>query len=85
MKNITIISICVAMALSLLFAFNLKQNAKHYLEDNKLRKEIMIDIVKSQPYMDEMMEEMLKNDSCKQIISHHMMQNADIMSIITNK
>ena len=85
MKNITAISICVAIALSLLFAFNLNQNAKHYLEDNKLRKEIMIDIVNNQPYMDEMMEEMLKNDSCKQTISHHMMQNADIMSIITNK
>ena len=85
MKNVTILSICIAIVLSLLYAFNSNQTAKQYLKDNKLRKEIMIDIVNNQPYMDEMMEEMLKNDSCKQTISHHMMQNADIMSIITNK
>ena len=72
---------CIEFAI----AFNSNQTAKQYLKDNKLRKEIMIGIVNNQPYTDEMMEKMLKNDSCKQTISHRIMHNADIMSIVMNK
>ena len=57
MKNVTILSICIAIVLSLLFAFNSNQTAKQYPKDNKLRKEIMIGIVNNQLYTDEMMVE----------------------------
>jgi len=71
MKNLTILPILVASAMILLTACNSKQTAELSLKDDNQRKEIFTTIIKTKPYMSEMMHEMMNNDSCK----HSMMRN----------
>ena len=47
--------------MSFLSACNSKQTADQSLKDNNQRKDIIVEIAHHQPYMTEMMQEMMKN------------------------
>ena len=66
----------MAAAMSLLFACNSKQTAEQCLQNDTQRKDIIVAIVHHQPYMTEMMHEMMNNDSCKQMMAQNMMSDS---------
>ena len=82
MKKLIILSISVATAMSLLPACNSKQGADQYLNDDVQRKDVIVSIAHHQPYMTEMMHEMMNNDSCKQMMSQSMMKDPAMMKMM---
>ncbi len=54
-------------------ACNSKQSAEESLKDDNHRKDIFTTIAQTKPYMSEMMNEMMNNDSCKQMMMDNMM------------
>ncbi|MDI1235170.1 MAG: hypothetical protein PSX81_12885 [bacterium] len=71
-------------ALSFLFACNSKQTADQSLNDDSQRKGIITSIVHHSPYMNEMMQEMMNNDSCKQMMVDGIMGNSGMMKMMMN-
>ncbi len=80
MKKQFSLPIFIAAAMTLLFACNSKQTADQSLKDDNQRKNIMVGIVHHQPYMTEMMQEMMNSDSCRQMMAESMMNNTDMMN-----
>ncbi len=68
MKKFTILLVSIAAVMSLLLACNSKQTAGQFLKDDNQRKDIVVGIAHHQPYMTEMMHEMMNNDSSKQMM-----------------
>lgn len=85
MKQQTIIPILLAATLSLLFACNPRPTAENYLKDDKQRKDVITAMVRHQPYMTEMMNEMMNNDSCKQMMMDKMMSDESMKGAHMNK
>jgi len=75
MKNSTFLSIFLVAALGFLFACNSNKTADQALKDDTHRKAMIGGIAHHQPYMAEMMQEMMKNDSCKQMMAQSMMSD----------
>lgn len=75
MKKQTILPILFAAALSFLASCNSNPTADQYLQDENHRKEIILTMVHHQPYMTEMIHEMMNNDSCKQMMMDNMMND----------
>jgi len=73
MKTQTILPILFAAIISLLVSCNSKQTADNYLKDDNQRKEIVLAMAHHQPYMTEMVNEMMNNDTCKQMMIDNMM------------
>jgi len=59
MKTQTILPILLGATISLLTSCNSKQTADNYLKDDNHRKEIVLAMAHHQPYMTEMMNEMM--------------------------
>lgn len=75
MKKATIFSILIATTLILVTSCSSKPSTDDYLKDNQNRKEIVSSIVHHQPYMVEMIHEMMNSDSCKQLMMENMMKD----------
>ena len=84
MKKFTILSITIATAMSLLLACNSTQTADQFLKNDNQRKDIVVAIAHHQPYMIEMMHEMMNNDSSKQMMGHSMMSDPGMMKMMMN-
>jgi len=82
MKNSTTLSILFAAAMSLLFACNSKQTADQSLKDDNQRKAIITGIAHHQPYMADMMREMMNSDSCKQMMAQSMMSDPNMKTMM---
>ncbi len=82
MKKSTSLSIVLVAAMSLLFACTANQTADQRLKDDSQRKATMVAIVHHQPYMTEMMQEMMKNDSCKQMMMQTMMSDSKMQPMM---
>ena len=80
MKKTFSFSIVVLAVMSLLLSCNSKQTADEYLKDDNQRKDVVIAIAHHQPYMSEMMQQMMSSDSCKQMMSENMMSNPGMMN-----
>jgi hypothetical protein len=84
MKKQTIFSILIAATLILITSCNSKPSADNYLQDETQRKEIISAIVHHQPYMIEMVHEMMDNDSCKQVMMDNMMMDPSMKEMHMN-
>lgn len=83
MKNTLIFSILLAVSI-ILPACNSQQTADQCLKDENQRKEIVAAIAHHQPYMMEMMHEMMTNDSSKQMMGQTMMSDPGMMKMSMN-
>ena len=72
MKTQTILPILFAATVILLTSCNSKQTADNYLKDDNQRKDIVLAMAHHQPYMSEMMNEMMNNDTCKRMMMDNM-------------
>ncbi len=79
MKKAFSLSIVTLVVMSVLLSCNSKQSADEYLKDDNQRKEVVVAIANHQPYMSEMMQQMMNSDSCKQMMSENMMSNPGMM------
>jgi len=68
--------------MSFLSSCNTKQTADQSLKDDSQRKTIIGTIAHHQPYMAEMMNEMIKNDSSKQMMAQSMMSDPKMMTMM---
>jgi hypothetical protein len=82
MKKGTILSISMAVVMSLLLACSSKQTADQYLKDDTQRKDILVTIAHHQTYMTEMMQQMMNSDSCKQMMGQSMMGDPAMMNMM---
>ena len=82
MKKQFTLSIFIAVAMSLLVACDSHQTAEHYMHNENQRKEIYYGIAHHQPYMREMIQVAMTNDSCKQIIAETMMNDPGMRSMM---
>jgi len=82
MKNSTILAIFFIAALGFLFACNSSKTADQYLKDDNQRKAIIGEIAHHQPYMAEMMQEMMNSDSCKQMMAQGMMSDSKMNAMM---
>ena len=82
MKNSTILSIFLVVAMGFLFACNSKQTADQCLKDDNQRKAIVTGIAHNQPYMADMMQEMMNSDSCKQMMMQSMMDDPNMKTMM---
>ena len=80
MKKTFSFSIIVLAVMSSLLSCNSKQTADEYLKDDIQRKDVVNSIAHHQPYMSEMMKQMMSSDSCKQMMSENMMSNPGMMN-----
>ncbi|MDZ4679033.1 MAG: hypothetical protein SH848_15695 [Saprospiraceae bacterium] len=84
MKNSTVLSIFLVAAMGFLFACNSSQTADEYLKDDNQRMAMIGGIAHHQPYMAEMMNEMMNSDSCKQMMAQSMMSDPKMMNMMVN-
>lgn len=82
MKNSTILSIFLVAAMGFLFACNSKQTADQCLKDDNQRMAMIGGIAHHQPYMAEMMNEMMNSDSSKQMMMQGMMDDPKMMAMM---
>jgi|GEM_PF-2049626 len=68
--------------MSLLAACDSKQTTLGHLKDDGQRKMLVANIAHNQPYMNEMMNEMMKNDSCKMMMSYSMMNDPSMHTMM---
>jgi hypothetical protein len=80
MKKYFSLSILTVAVMCILSSCNNKQTADQYLKDDNQRKDVIASIIHSQPYMAEMMHEMMSSDSCKQMMSQNMMNDPAMMN-----
>jgi len=81
MKNVLFLSFFLAAATSLLLGCNPKQTADQCLKDDHQRKDILVALVHHQPYMTEMMNEIMKSDSSKRMMGQSMMSDPSMMNM----
>ncbi len=82
MKNSTILAIFFVAAVGFLFACDSSKTADQYLKDDNQRKAIIGEIAHHQPYMAEMMQEMMNSDSCKQMMAQGMMSDSKMNAMM---
>jgi len=85
MKKIILLPIIFVTALIFISACNSKPSAESYLKDDSQRKAAIIALVQHQPYMKELMNEMMNNDSCKQMMMGNMMNDPKMKEMQMNK
>jgi len=85
MNKQTILPVLCAAALIFISACNTKPTADNYLKDDSHRKDIVLAMVHHQPYMTEMMNEMMNNDSCKQMMMDNMMNDPNMKAMHMDK
>ncbi len=82
MKKNSFFSIFVVAVITLLSSCNTKQSADQCLNNDNQRKDIIASIAHHQLYMNEMMHEMMNNDSCKQMMGQSMMSDPGTMNMM---
>ena len=85
MKKQTIIPILFAATFTFLASCTSNPTAEQYLQDEQNRKEVVQAIVHHQPYMTEMMHEMISNDISKHMMMYNMMNNPSMMGMHMDK
>ncbi len=85
MKKPTALLILFAATLTFLVSCNSKPSTEQYLQNDQQRKEIVLAMAHQQPYMTEMMNEMMKNDSCKQMMMNNMMSDPNMKAMHMSK
>lgn len=81
MKKQTLFPVLFATVLIFIASCNSNPTADEYLKDEKQRKEIVHAMLHHQPYMTEMMDEMMKNDSCKMMMMDNMMEDPSLKTM----
>jgi hypothetical protein len=79
MKKITIISMFAVTILSFV-ACNSNQTSDQGLKYDSHRTKIISTIVKDSTYSKEMMDMMMSDDNCKNMMSQHMMENSEMIN-----
>lgn len=85
MKKQVLIPFLFAALIVFIAACNSKPTADNYLKDDNQRKDVVLAIVNHQPYMTEMMHEMMNNDSCKQMMMDNMMSDPSMKGMHMEK
>jgi len=77
---------CLFAALVILLtSCNSNPSADQYLKEDNHRKDIFQAIINNQPYMTEMMKEMLNSDNCKQMMMNGMMNDLNMREMHLDK
>jgi hypothetical protein len=85
MKKYFSLSILTVAVMCILSSCNNKQTADQCLKEDNQRKDVIVLITHNQPYMAEMMHEMMSSDSCKQMMSQKMMNDPAMMDDMMSK
>ncbi len=82
MKKLLITLMLIANAILLFTACESKQPVAQLLKNDTQRSEIIDSFVDHQPYRMEMMNAMMENDSCRNILGQKMMENTEMMGMM---
>ena len=85
MKKETILLFLFGATFTFLASCNSNPSAKQYLQDENHRKDVIATMVHHQPYMTEIMHEMMSNDSCKQMMMSNMMNDEGMKAMQMDK
>lgn len=85
MKKLKTILVLFAAASSFLASCNSSPTADQFLEDDHNRNDIVLAIVNHQPYMTELMHEMMKNDSVKNRMMENIMNDPGMKEMHMNR
>jgi hypothetical protein len=85
MKNKIIIPFLFATIVTVFTSCNSTPTADQYLQDDHQRKGIVLSMTHHQPYMAEMMHEMMNNDTCKKMMMDNMMNDPSMMKMHMEK
>jgi hypothetical protein len=85
MKNQLIIPFLFATIVTFLASCSSNPTPDEYLKDDNHRKAILVSMIHHQPYMTEMMHEVMNNDSCKQMMMDNMMSDPKMKSMHMDK
>jgi hypothetical protein len=75
MKKQTLLPILFAATVTFFASCKSNPTADQYMQDDNHRKDVVLVMVHHQPYMTEMIHEMMNNDSCKQMLMASMMND----------
>jgi hypothetical protein len=82
MKKLLINSILLVNAVFLFTACETKQPVDQLLKNDTQRSEIIESFINHPPYRMEMMNAMMENDSCRNIMGQRMMGNPEVMGMM---
>ena len=74
--------IFIAAAMTLLLGCNAKQTPDQILKDDSQRMGLITIMAHQEPYMTQMMNEMMKSDSCKMMMAHSMMNDSSMHTMM---
>ena len=80
MKIIIFAAIMIAAIVGVFFSCNANHSANNYLEDTIQRRDIIAAFVHNEGYSIEMINEMMNNDSCRQIIKETIMRDKGVLT-----
>ena len=80
MKIIIFAAIMIAATGGVFFSCNANHSANNYLEDTIQRRDIIAAFVHNEGYSIEMINEMMNNDSCRQIIKETIMRDKGVLT-----
>jgi len=75
MNKQTVLPIFIAAAMTLLVGCNAKQTTDQILKDDSQRMALITTMAHQEPYMTQMMSEMMKSDSCKMMMAKGLMND----------
>ena len=70
----------IAAIVGVFFSCNANHSANNYLEDTIQRRDIIAAFVHNEGYSIEMINEMMNNDSCRQIIKETIMRDKGVLT-----
>lgn len=82
MKKLLITSMLIAIAICLFTACETRQPVDQLLKDDTQRSEIIESFINHQPYRMEMMNAMMENDSCRNMMGERMMGRPEMMGMM---
>ena len=82
MSKFTSLPIFLAVAMTLLLGCNDKQTTDQILKDDSQRMGLITTIAHQEPYMTQVMNEMMKSDSCKQMMAKGMMNDPGMRTMM---
>lgn len=82
MKKLLIQSMFIAIVMVVFTACDSKQHVDQLLKNDTQRSEIINSFINHQPYRMEMMNAMMENDSCRNIMGQKMMGRPEMMGMM---
>jgi hypothetical protein len=82
MKKLLITSMLIASAIFLFTACESNQSADQLLKNDTQRSDIIGQFINHQPYRMEMMDAMLQNDSCRNVMGQRMAGRPEMMGMM---